>query len=275
MSLYVAGQFPIYTPETNNYKNDVVYNVEIEEQEKGEYCVTQTVTGESSFLYQVLKNKEAEFGITYKIQDSIVRRTQKYPLAEESNGKIVGQYTIKDVPKGTIFTLLPFILLLEEKEIQVSENKAYGLNEIWWGDSLSFHKYSKIAHFPPFKVRDDDSMISPFTGRLDKNLKKGELWVEFMAYETAPFIVSCAEDVFYFLRRQGDNELKTAIENQILVSSFAEIRQHYQKHGDYGSSELLDVLKENMEEQGLESWTEDGFNASYAAMKLNPFKIPK
>ena len=149
------------------------------------------------------------------------------------------------------------------------------MNKIWWKESLSFPRYSKIAYFWPLEGGDDESGVSPFIGRLDKNLKKGELWVQFEAPETVPFIAWCAEDVFYFLRRQGDNELKTAIKNQILVSSFAEIRQHYKKYENYGSSELLDVLKENMEEQDLKSWTEDGFNASKAAMKLNPFKIPK
>ena len=279
MSIHLAAQYPIYTPEKegrpSNYESNVVYSVKIEEQEEGEHRVTQKVTGESSFLYQVLKNKQAEFGITYKVKDSIVRRTQKYPLTEEANGKIIGQYTIKDIPRGTIFTLFPFVLLLKETKIVASKNKTYGLNKIWWGGGLSFPRYSKIANFWPLEGGDDDSEVSPFIGRLSPDLGKGELWVQFDASAPVPFIAWCAEDVFYFLRRQGDNKLKTAIKNQILVSSFAEIRQYYEKYENYGSSELLDVLKENMEEQRLASWTEDEFNPSKVAMKLNPFEIPK
>ena len=274
MSRNLAAQYPIYTSEIDNYKSDVVYDVEIEKQEKGEYCVTQKVKGESSFLYQVLKNKEAEFGITYKIQGSIVRRTQKYPLTQESNGEIIGQHIIKDIPKGAIFTLLPFILLLKEKEIQASENQTYGLNEIWWGGGLSFPRYSKIAHFSRFR-EGEGSDVSLFNIKKDESLEKGELWVELMVQETEPFIVRCAEDVFYFLQRKGDEHLRVAIENQILVSSFAEIRSYCQRNEDYNLSEELNLLEENMEEQDLASWTLDEFNASYAAMKFKPFKIPE
>ena len=147
MGLYVASQYPIYTPKITNYQDNVRYKVCVTERDAG-WHVLQKVIGGSSFIYQVLKSREAEFGLAYKIKDSLLRGTYKYPFTKESDGEIIGEYTIKDIPKGTSFVLMPFIFLLEKKKIHVSKNNTYELNEIWWGESLiSFPQYSKIAHY--------------------------------------------------------------------------------------------------------------------------------
>ena len=272
MSLYVASQYPIYTPKIRNYQNNVRYEVCV--TELNERChILQKVIGGSSFIYQVLKDKKAEFGITYKIKDSLLRCTYQYPPTEVSDEEIIGEYLIRDIPKGTSFVLMPFIFLLKEKKIHVSKDNTYGLNEIWWESQVAFPKYSKIAHYSPFNFENTYSL---FSVHLDVSLKKGQLKIKFHANEPIPFIVACASDIHNFLRTSpADDSLRKAIENEILVGSFAMVRIYYLEDEERELSENLNSLKEHMRKKGLTDWTKDDFNPSEVAAKICPFEIPE
>ena len=275
MSLYLASKYPIYSPEVKNYQDGVAYEVEMEKKGDGQYLVTQKVKGKSSFLYQVLKDRKAQFCIAYKIKESLTRRTHKYSLTEVSEQEIKGEYLIDDISKGLSFTLLPSIFLLEETELRVSPNNTYGLDELWCeGSPILFPKYSKIAHSTPLDSSDTDSN-SLFRVKLNDSLGKGQLKVEFEAHYEEPFYIHCASDVFRFLDNSSDDNLKRAIESQILVGSFAQLRSYCQEKGEDVSSEKLSLLKEHMKEENLADWTADDFNPSEAATKLLPFKIPE
>ena len=275
MSLYLASQYPIYSPTVKNYQDDVVYDVEMENKNEGQYLVTQKVTGKSSFIYQVLKDKKAKFGITYKIKDSLTRITHGYSPTSESEQEIIGKHLIKNIPEGLSFTLLPFIFLLGKEEISISPSTTYGLDELWWEDSpILFPKYAKIAHSVPIDSPDVDDL--PFIIQLDGSLQVGQLKVEFDAHDVEkPFHVKCAKDVFHFLKGNTDEHLKRAIESQILVGAFSEVKSYYLDNEDGVSSEKLDLLKASMKEQGVEDWIAEDFNPSEAATKMHPLKIPK
>ena len=272
----VPYQYPVYSPVVNNYQNDVVYDVEIKKKSEGQYLVTQKVTGKSSFIYQALKDKKAEFGITYKIKESLNRITHGYPPTRDLEQEIIGEYLIEDIPEGLSFTLLPFIFLLEKEKISISPNNTYGLDKLWWQySSIIFPQYAKIAHSLPIDSSNVDDNL-PFIIQRSKSLQAGQLKVEFDAHNAEkPFHVKCAKDVFHFLKGNTDEHLKRAIENQILVGAFSELKSYYQAKEEDGSSGKLDLLKASMKEQGIEDWTVDDFNPSEAATKLHPLKIPK
>ena len=171
--------------------------------------------------------------------------------------------------------LHPLILCSETVTHKLKESD--GVHQTWAGQTLIFEKGAKIALGPHYRLVS--SLQSLLSIDLDEQLSSGQIKVMECSEGGFTFKVGVAQDLHAFLKnnqKQGGKHYHQcrSIYTHAVSSCFSLLHRSYKEEGDWAYYRNLQSLAEEMERQGLGTWSDDNFCAEEAATKIYRHVVP-
>lgn len=272
--------FPILKQDGGDFLDDVTYTVEAH-QVDGKLKIIHRLKGKS-FIRQLFKNSSAKFAVSLLYRDSAERQSYLCDMDNDNHDEeeIVATQTIL-IKFSYAPEITPSIVVLKTEDIVVDNTS--GLINFWKeGEQFNIPKYSRIALGTKLKFTSGEtSKLIKITCKkeyesgsmktiVNENAREGEKPVELL----------CAQDVFDELHKitqaeptNANDAMRVAIITQALCAVYSHMYRICRNNEEHEASGVLLAHLEELERKTEENWTDEDFNPSLAATKMQPYAI--
>ena len=225
--------------------------------------IEHNITG-APFIEKLIEEGVVGFYCLLSIPKSSVRELHK----TDRSGVIRWEKDIVSEPPK----LRPILVYTgEDKEYTLTEK--CGVAELWQGRTLTLPRGARLARGSFINVKASEYNLIHLKKSDEHN--PGTIDVEVSTEGGFYFVVTAAPDIFNFVKKGGNNSLRSSILTAIAARCFSILKDEYQENEDNSNDSFpnLKILSAKLEQEYGYDWNDENFDPMLAATKLYPFQV--
>jgi len=254
--------FPVLEEGRFDYNDSCSYSVnQVASGSDGVITLEHHLVGDS-FVSQLIKNGDARFACTVVLKSSLYRKTV---TVEPNNSTKVLQ--VVELPKTLeIMDFYPTIVYTgTDREIKVADDM--GLSKIWQKSSFDLLQGSILAKESWMELETTAGDL--ITVVSDDSQREGSFQVEINQQEGGRFVAKVHPDLYANLNNSKGSLHFNSVVTHMLSSGFQKLHDEFQNE-DVGHLTNFNFIKKKLEQDSLNPWGSEGFDATLIACYFLP-----